>query len=124
MIVSRLSRHEQMAKGDKVMGYEKLIAFAGGAVATGVLQAIAKQPAVRKATVGALAKGMQLKAEADEIMQDIKDEAEDACADARLQARIDAAVEARRAEIEERVRAEVEAEMELEAVSEGTSDAE
>lgn len=93
------------------MSYTKLIAFAGGVVATGLAQVIAKQPQVRGAVVDCVAKGMQLKADADEVLQNIKDDAEDVCADARYEARVQAAVDARRAEIEERIRAEVEAEL-------------
>lgn len=97
------------------MGYGKLIAFAGGAVATGLLQVVSKQPKVREAAVNCMAKGMQMKADADEALQNIKDDAEDVCADARYEARVKAAVDARRAEIEERIRAEVEAELAAEA---------
>lgn len=97
------------------MGYGKLIAFAGGAVATGLLQVVSKQPKVRAAAVNCMAKGIQMKADADEALQNIKDDAEDVCADARYEARVKAAVDARRAEIEERIRAEVEAEFAAEA---------
>ena len=93
------------------MGYTKLIAFAGGAVASGIIQAVAKQPKVREAVVSCVAKGMQIKADADEALQNIKDDAEDVCADARYEAKVKAATEARRAEIEERIRAQVEAEL-------------
>ena len=48
------------------MGYGKLIAFAGGTVLPGVVKAIASQPQVREAVVNCVAKGMQLKADADE----------------------------------------------------------
>lgn len=96
------------------MAYGKIIAFAGGALASGVLGVVAKQPKVRQAAVNCVAKGMQLKADADEALQGIKDEAEDVCADARLQAKVDAAVAARRAELEEKIRAEVEAELQKE----------
>lgn len=101
------------------MGYSKLIAFAGGVAATGLVQAVSKQPAVRKAAVNVLAKGMQLRDDADEALQDIRDEAEDLCADARMQARIDAAVDARRAELEEQIRAEIEAQIEQETLADG-----
>ncbi|MDO4399769.1 MAG: DUF1490 domain-containing protein [Coriobacteriia bacterium] len=97
------------------MGYGKLIAFAGGALATGVLNVASKSPRVRGAMVNCVAKGMQFKAEADEALQNIKDDAEDVCADARYEARVKAAMDARRAEVEERIRAEVEAQMAEEA---------
>ena len=97
------------------MGYGKALLFAGGALASGVLQVVAKQPKVRGAVVNCVAKGMQLKADADEALQNIKDDAEDVCADARYEAKVRAATEARRAEIEERIRAEVEAELAAEA---------
>ena len=97
------------------MSYWNLAAFAGGAVAAGLAQVIAKQPQMREAVVNCVAKGMQIKADADEALQNIKDDAEDVCADARYEARVKAATEARRAEIEERIRAEVEAELALEA---------
>ena len=63
-------------------------------------------------------KGMKLKADADEALQNIKDDAEDVCYDARYEAKVKAAIDARRAEIEERIRAEVEAELaeEVEAI--------
>lgn len=100
------------------MGYGKLIAFAGGTVLPGVVKAIASQPQVREAVVNCVAKGMQLKADADEALQNIKDDAEDVCYDARYEAKVKAAIDARRAEIEERIRAEVEAELaeEVEAI--------
>lgn len=97
------------------MGYGKLIAFAGGAVATGVVSALSKQPKVREAAVNCVAKGMQIKADADEALQGIKDDAEDVCADARFEAKVKAETAARRAKIEERIRAEVEAELAKEA---------
>ena len=97
------------------MGYGKLIAFAGGAVASGVVQVLSRQPKVRQAMVNCVAKGMQVKADADEALQGIKDDAEDVCADARYEAKVKAATAARRAELEERIRAEVEAELAKEA---------
>ena len=106
-----LSVHFRIERLERMMGYGKLLLFAGGALASGVVQAVAKQPKVREAMVNCVAKGMQIKADADEALQNIKDDAEDVCADARYEAKVKAATEARRAQIEERIRAEVEAEM-------------
>ncbi len=92
----------------------KLYAFLGGVAATILGSAVVKSKQVRKLAVNGVAKGMIVKANAEEAMQSVKDDAEDLVADAKQEARIDAELAEKRIEIEKRVRKQVEEEMKKE----------
>lgn len=89
----------------------KFWSFVGGVAAAGIGSAICGSKKCRELTVAAVAKGMQVKQDASEGLQSIKDDAADLAEEARQQAKIDAARADRRAQIEARIREQVEAEM-------------
>ena len=64
----------------------KLACYVGGAVTAFVVEKVVKSPKFRETCVSALAKGMMLQKDAENYVQNIKDEAQDLCYDAAVAA--------------------------------------
>ena len=105
------------------MGWEKGLLFAGGLVASALVQGIAGTPGARKAAVNGIARCMDISDGIQSATQSIIDEAEDLRAEAKLQRKIDAAVAEKIAVIEDEAREEVRAAIEA-AYAEDWDDAE
>lgn len=73
----------------KCLKNEKVLYALGGAAAAVIGGKIFKAKKTREIAVSGLAKGMKLRNDAKESLQNIKDEAEDLCYDAQLQANAD-----------------------------------
>ncbi len=68
---------------------EKNIIFAVGAITGAVLCTVLKTKSVRKFAVKSLAKGMMLKDNVSEEVNNIREEADDICSEARAMAKCD-----------------------------------
>lgn len=70
----------------KCLKNEKILYFVGGIVAAALGAKAMKSTKVREACVKGLAKGMQLQQNAQETLQNMKEDAADLCHDAKQQA--------------------------------------
>jgi hypothetical protein len=70
----------------EIIKNEKVLCFAGGVLAATCGVKALKSDKTRKACVSGLAKCMKLQKDAQEAIQNVKDEAEDICFDAKQEA--------------------------------------
>lgn len=67
----------------------KLACYVGGALTAFVVEKVVRSPKFRETCVSTLAKGMMLQKEAENYVQNIKDEAQDLCYDAAVAANVE-----------------------------------